>query len=51
LGKNAGILAIEILGSSDEEIRNKIIKYKQDMAEDSRQKNNRNDAFTEIYQE
>jgi len=45
-GKNAGILAMQILGSYDEEIRNKIIKYKQDMAEDSRKKNERNDAFT-----
>lgn len=48
-GKNAGILAIEILANSDEELRDKLIRYKNDMAEDSRKKNDRNDAFTEIY--
>jgi len=49
-GKNAGILAMEILGSSNIELLNKIILYKNEMAEDSRQKNSRNEAFTEIYQ-
>jgi 5-(carboxyamino)imidazole ribonucleotide mutase len=49
-GKNAGILAMEILGCFDEDIRNKLIEYKNEMAEDSRQKNSRNEAFTELFQ-
>ncbi len=48
-GKNAGILAMEILGTSDEKIRNKIIEYKHNMAEESRLKNEQNEAFTELY--
>ncbi len=31
-GKNAGILAAQILGSSDETIRNKILQYKEKLA-------------------
>lgn len=38
-GKNAGILAIEILSSSDEHLMNKLIKYKEQMADESRAKN------------
>lgn len=48
-GKNAGILAIEMLAISDKELSDKLISYKNDMAEDSRRKNERNDAFTELY--
>lgn len=37
--KNAGILAAQILGSSNAEIQNKVIEYKKRMAEDSIRKN------------
>ena len=40
-GKNAGLLAIEILGTSDEKILKKLISYKQNAAEQSRRKNKR----------
>ena len=40
-GKNAGLLAIEILGTSDEKILKKMISYKQNAAEQSRRKNKR----------
>ncbi len=39
--KNAGLLAIEILGTSDKTILKKIIKYKERAAEESRKKNKR----------
>ncbi len=38
-GKNAGILAMHILGTANEEIRQKVIDYKAKMAEESRAKN------------
>lgn len=37
--KNAGILAMQILGASDTEIRNKVIAFKQKLAEESQAKN------------
>jgi 5-(carboxyamino)imidazole ribonucleotide mutase len=37
---NAGLLAIEILAISDNGLRNKIIEYKNRIADESRQKNN-----------
>lgn len=46
--KNAGILAMEILGVSDENIAHKLDSYKESMADMSRKKNN-NPEFTEIY--
>lgn len=39
-GKNAGILAVQILSVSDTELHKKIIEYKERMARDSRSKNN-----------
>jgi 5-(carboxyamino)imidazole ribonucleotide mutase len=48
-GKNAGILAMSILGTYNEEIQQKLIDYKLAMADDSRQKNERNSEFTELY--
>jgi 5-(carboxyamino)imidazole ribonucleotide mutase len=38
-GKNAGLLAASILGTSDLRIRNRISKFKTKMARDSRRKN------------
>jgi 5-(carboxyamino)imidazole ribonucleotide mutase len=38
--KNAGLLAVEILATSDKNLQNKMIEYKQKIAEDSRAKNN-----------
>ncbi|MDP4174223.1 MAG: 5-(carboxyamino)imidazole ribonucleotide mutase [Bacteroidota bacterium] len=38
--KNAGILAMQILGASDTEIRNKVIAFKHKLAEESQAKNN-----------
>lgn len=46
-GKNAGLLAVSILALSDEELSEKLKKYKLDMAQMSRDKNN-NDEFTKI---
>jgi 5-(carboxyamino)imidazole ribonucleotide mutase len=37
--KNAGILAMQILGASDTEIRNKVIEFKHKIAEESQAKN------------
>ena len=37
--KNAGLLAIEIIAQSDHKLQAKILKYKNDMAKDSRAKN------------
>ncbi len=37
--KNAGLLAVQILGTSDPELMEKMIAYKQDLAEQSRAKN------------
>ena len=37
-GKNAGLLAVEILGSNDLKLRDKIVKYKQELALESRKK-------------
>lgn len=39
--KNAALLAIEILATSDEKITKKIINYKENAAEESRKKNKR----------
>jgi 5-(carboxyamino)imidazole ribonucleotide mutase len=39
--KNAALLAVEILGTSEEKILKKMIKYKQNAAEESRSKNKR----------
>lgn len=39
-GKNAGLLAVEILSVSDENLQKKVIEYKKKMAEESRAKNN-----------
>lgn len=47
--KNAGLLAMEILGVAYPEIFEKNIKYKEEIAEESRAKNN-NPEFTEFYQ-
>jgi len=38
-GKNAGLLAIQILSIEDEELRNKMIDYKIKIANESREKN------------
>ncbi|MDD3125842.1 MAG: 5-(carboxyamino)imidazole ribonucleotide mutase [Candidatus Kapabacteria bacterium] len=48
-GRNAGILAIQILGSANEELRNRIIKFKEELADSSREKNNQNPEFTKIF--
>ena len=45
-GKNAGLLAMEVLASSDAEMCDKVLKYKENMAIESRDKNNLNDEFT-----
>ncbi|MCX6156171.1 MAG: 5-(carboxyamino)imidazole ribonucleotide mutase [Candidatus Kapabacteria bacterium] len=39
-GKNAGLLAVQILAIADEELKNKYIKYKNRIAQESRDKNN-----------
>lgn len=44
-GRNAGILAAQILSTSNPELLNKIIKFKEFMAEESKRKNN-NPAFS-----
>jgi len=38
-GKNAGILAVQILGSSQPEVLHKVIVYKERIAEESRNQN------------
>lgn len=43
-GKNAGLLAVQILGAGDNSIMKKMIAYKKKMAEESRKKND-NPAF------
>ncbi len=43
-GMNAGLLAMQILGTEDAELRKKMIDYKKEMAEMSRKKND-NPAF------
>lgn len=48
-GKNAGILAMQILGVHFPEIQDSIVKYKYIMAEESRLKNEQNEAFTDLY--
>ncbi len=48
-GTNAGILAIQILAASNIELREKIIDYKNNMADASREKNNQNSEFTKIF--
>ncbi len=45
-GKNAGLLAMQILGVENPEILKKMIEYKLQMADESRAKNN-NPAFTQ----
>ena len=47
--KNAGLLAMEILAVSDEEIMRQYLQYKEKIAEQSRAKND-NPEFTPIYQ-
>ncbi|MBI4229092.1 MAG: AIR carboxylase family protein, partial [Deltaproteobacteria bacterium] len=39
--KNAALLAVEILGTSDEKILKRVINYKEKAAEESRKKNKR----------
>lgn len=46
-GKNAGLLAISILATSNELLAEKLIEYKKEMSEISRKKNN-NDEFTPL---
>ena len=46
-GKNAELLAMEILASADVEIREIMLKYKENMAAESRDKNNLNEEFTQ----
>lgn len=48
-GKNAGLLAVQILAIADEKLCEKMINYKKEMAEDSRKKNHKHDEYTEIY--
>lgn len=48
--KNAGLLAIQILGAYNPELRNRIIEYKKAIADESRQKNNNNPEFTKIFE-
>lgn len=48
-GKNAGLLAIQILAATNHELRNKIIDYKANMANESRDKNNQNSEFTKVF--
>lgn len=43
--KNAGLLAMQILGAYDNKIREKMVEYKKEMAEQSRKKND-NPEFT-----
>ena len=43
-GKNAGLLAVQIIGASDESIRNKYLKYKEKLAAESRAKNENPDV-------
>ncbi|MCS6809212.1 MAG: 5-(carboxyamino)imidazole ribonucleotide mutase [Bacteroidota bacterium] len=38
-GRNAGLLAVQILATHDEELQAKVVAYKERMAEDSRGKN------------
>jgi 5-(carboxyamino)imidazole ribonucleotide mutase len=38
-GRNAGLLAVQILAASDAALTNKLVKFKQQLAEDSRAKN------------
>lgn len=46
--KNAGLFAMQILGTGDNEIFEKYVAYKQKTAEESAAKNN-NPEFTELY--
>ena len=39
-GKNAGLLALQILATQDPQLLNKLIEYKKQIAEESRNKNN-----------
>lgn len=48
-GTNAGILGIQILAASNHELKLKVIEYKNNMAESSREKNNQNSEFTKIF--
>lgn len=47
-GKNAGILAVEILAVGNDILMKKLIAFKEAMADESRAKNN-NPDFTDIY--
>jgi 5-(carboxyamino)imidazole ribonucleotide mutase len=44
-GKNAGLLAIQILSTTDKELLNKMLKYKSEMAKESTAKND--ERFTQ----
>lgn len=46
-GKNAGILAISILATSDSKLADKLVAFKKEMAEVSRRKND-NEEFTSL---
>lgn len=46
-GRNAGILAIQILAASDNELQKKVIEFKEKMAQESRDKN-KNPEFTQV---
>lgn len=46
-GKNAAILAIQILAAYDEELLEKVLEYKNKLADESRKKNN-SEEFTEL---
>ncbi|MBI5324910.1 MAG: 5-(carboxyamino)imidazole ribonucleotide mutase [Ignavibacteriae bacterium] len=43
-GKNAGLLAVQIIGASDDSIQKKYLKYKEKLADESRAKNENPDV-------
>lgn len=49
-GKNAGLLAVQILAASDSELFSKYEAFKAKLADESRAKNDNNPEFTPIYQ-
>lgn len=48
-GKNAGLLAIQILAATNLDLRTKVIDYKANMAKESKEKNNQNQEFTKVF--
>ncbi len=48
-GKNAGLLAIQILAATNLDLRTKVIDYKANMAKESKEKNNQNPEFTKVF--